>query len=412
MKPTFAERLTFSWFIAQRYLMTHRLSRSLSFISVFTVVGIALGTGTLIIALSILDGFDKEIKEKVVGFTSHIQVESYQSKPIQQFGQVAEKIARTAPSVRSITPYVSQEAIIRSGEVIDGVILKGIVPAADRSIAKQLITAGRFLQPSSVQKEIVLGAGLARRLSLQVGDSTFIFAISGMEGFSSQPKGASFHVVGTYESGMSEYDDVFAYIGLDEAQQLYSMDSSITGFEILTASMEEIEPLADSISRSLGYPFYVRTVFQNYRNLFSWIDLQKEMSPVVLALLCIVAVINLVGTMLMMIIEKTSAIGVLRSIGATRSGISTVFLIQGMMLSALGIAIGNLLAFVLCWSQARFQYFSIPSEVYFMTKVPVLLSPENFALVSFVALALSFLMSLLPAIAASRLNIISALRFG
>jgi lipoprotein-releasing system permease protein len=169
--------------------------------------------------------------------------------------------------------------------------------------------------------------------------------------------------------------------------------------------------VADRVQDLLGYPHYGRTVFQTYRNLFSWIELQKKPIPIILGLIIIVATVNIIGTLLMMVLDKTREIGVLRSLGATRWGIMRIFLRQGLTIALVGTFLGNALAFALCYAQMQFRFFALPSDIYFMTSVPILLRPEYFLLVSGATLLLCLASSMLPARLASRLHPVTAIRF-
>ena len=161
----------------------------------------------------------------------------------------------------------------------------------------------------------------------------------------------------------------------------------------------------------LGYPHFARTVFESYRNLFSWIELQKKPIPIILGLIIIVATVNIIGTLLMMVLDKTREVGVLAAMGATRWGITLIFLRQGLFIALLGTALGDLLAFSALFAQQELHIFSLPSDIYFMTSVPVLLRWEDFALVSVITVALCLLSALVPARLAARLDPVSAIRF-
>jgi lipoprotein-releasing system permease protein len=165
------------------------------------------------------------------------------------------------------------------------------------------------------------------------------------------------------------------------------------------------------VQELLGYPHYGRTVFQTYRNIFSWIDLQKKPIPIILGLIIVVATVNIIGTLLMMVLSKTKDIGILMSLGATRAGITRIFLRQGLTIALTGAGIGNVFAFVLCYSQMKFGFFSLPSDIYFMSSVPILLRPEYFLLVTAISIVLCLLSSIIPARLAARLHPVSALRF-
>ncbi len=399
-------------FIARRYLQSRRNAGFFSFIAGIAVFGVALGTAALIIALSVLGGFEREITEKVVGFTSHVQVLGFQNQPLLHPQQTMRLLTDSIPSVRSIAPFVLREALIRSREGVDGVVLKGIDPARDNSITRRFITSGTYdlEHEPGTQPKIVVGRKLAARLAVQVGGKATIFGIARYPHVDNT-RVMQFQVSGIYESGMAEYDDVYAFTDLASAENLFHMGDGVSGYDLLLTSVDSADVVAERAQDLLGYPHYGRTVFQSYRNLFSWIELQKKPIPIILGLIIIVATVNIIGTVLMMVLDKTREIGILRSMGATRAGITWIFLRQGLTIALIGTGIGNAIAFLLCAAQLEFRFFALPSDIYFMTSVPILLRVENFLLVSAISIALCMLCAMLPARLAARLNPVTAIRF-
>jgi lipoprotein-releasing system permease protein len=221
----------------------------------------------------------------------------------------------------------------------------------------------------------------------------------------------AFRVTGIYESGMAEYDDVYAYTGIQDAQVLFQIPDAASGFDIQLSRVDSADAVAERAADLLGYPHYARTVFESYRNLFSWIELQKKPIPIILGLIIIVATVNIIGTLLMMVLDKTREVGVLATLGATRWGITRVFLRQGLTIALVGTVLGNLLAFILLTLQQNFKILSLPSDIYFMTSVPVLMRWEDFLVVSAITVALSMLSALIPARLAARLDPVTAIRF-
>jgi lipoprotein-releasing system permease protein len=403
----------YSSFIARRYLRSRRHSGFLSFLSTIAILGVTLGTAALIIALNVLGGFEKEITEKVVGFSAHVQVQGFRNQPLPNSPQSVMLIEDSIAEVKAVAPYVSREALIRSRESVDGIFLYGLDPAKDISTVGRYIVAGRYeidREPGSLPN-IVIGRKLASKLSLGVGEKVTVFGIgAGVE--AGRVRARQFRVSGIYESGMAEYDDVYAFTSLEDAQIVFQMGQTISGYDIMVTDVDSAESVAAAVQDLLGYPHYARTVFQNYRNLFTWIELQKKPVPIILGLIIIVATVNIIGTLLMMVLEKTREIGVLMAMGATRWGVTRVFLRQGFTIALLGTLGGNILAFVLCYVQQEFRILSLPSDIYFMSSVPVLMRAEYFLVVSAVTMALCMVSSLIPARLASRLHPINALRFG
>lgn len=404
--------MSYAKFIARRYLHSRRNAGFVSFISGIATFGVTLGTATLIIALSVLGGFEREITEKVVGFTSHVQILGFQNQALKHYEANASLIERSFPSVKSVAPFVAKEALIRSKEGVDGILLKGIDPQRDNSTTRRYIVTGTYdlVREQAALPKLVVGKKLAARLALNVGDRATVFGVGRIVD-PGQSRVMQFRVSGIYESGMAEYDDVYAFTDLADAQTLFQYPESVSGYDLLLTNIDSAASVALNVQDLLGYPHYGRTVFESYRNLFSWIDLQKKPVPIILGLIIIVATVNIVGTLLMMVLDKTREIGILRSMGATRWGITTIFLRQGFTIALTGTLFGNVLAFGLCFAQKEFRFFSLPSDIYFMTSVPVLLRPEYFILVSFISIALCMLSSLIPARLASGVRPVNAIRF-
>jgi len=402
----------YTQFIASRYLRSPRNAGFFSFIAGIAILGVMLGTATLIIALSVLGGFEKEITEKVVGFTSHVQVMGFQNLPLREYKENTLRLSTCSPMVSAVTPYVAREALIRSKQGVDGIMLKGIEPESREVAARKYLLAGEFgLEKSQGGTAgIVLGRKLASRLGVGVGDRVVVFGIGRLlEG--GQGRAMAFRVTGIYESGMAEYDDVYAYTALRDAQILFQLPDAVSGYDIHLLRVDSASVVADRVSDLLGYPHYARTVFDSYRNLFSWIELQKKPIPIILGLIIIVATVNIIGTLLMMVLDKMREVGVLATLGATRWGITLVFLRQGFTIAVAGTLLGNILAFSLLYIQKEFRILSLPSDIYFMTSVPVLMRWEYFLVVSAITVALCMLSALIPARLASRLDPVTAIRF-
>ena len=220
-----------------------------------------------------------------------------------------------------------------------------------------------------------------------------------------------FDVIGIYESGMAEYDDLNAYINFDVATSFFELDDEVTGYNINLHNTAQIDSVKKVLSDILNYPFYVRSYRDINRHIFTWLELQQKPIPIVLGLIIIVAVFNIVGAVLMLVIQKTSAIGILRSLGANNKQILQIFLVQGIVLSALGIILGNILAFSLSTIQNEFGIISLPEHIYYLSKVPISIDFFIYLLVSALGFILSFLVSIIPSYVASKIQPITAIKF-
>ncbi len=404
--------MNYEWFIAKRFLQSQRRGGVVSFITLFSILGITLGTATLIITLSILAGFEKEIKDKVIAFITHIQVHSFNDQPLTYSHERLITLQQNLNGIQSIMPYVAKEGMIRSRKAVDGIYLKGIDLSHDQSLLKRYLKEGKFLdQSTEPTKQIIIGKKLAVKLSVQVGDSVVLFGVSGKSSDQLVPKAMKLCISGIYESGMAEYDDIFAFTDIHNAQELFAFDGKISGYDIMVNDISQVDAITKQLNTELGYPHFARSMFQLYRNLFSWIELQKEMSPILLVLIIIVATVNILGTLLMFVVDKVKEIGILTTLGATASNLRKIFFYQGILISIIGIVLGNILGFVVCGLQLQFQIISLPADVYYMNSVPIELNVINFLLVSIVAFVLSLATTYLPARAASKIHAVSAIKF-
>lgn len=402
-----------SLFVARRFLLSRRNRGFISFITFFAVLGVTLGVASLIVTLSILRGFETTIKESVVGFTSHMQVFGFQSQALQSPEASMRKVSEKFPAVKAMAPYVAREGMIRSDAGIDGVLIKGIDPLNDVSSVKDHIVAGRYeLTPgSSSRQTVVIGKRLADRLRAGVGGEVLLFALGGSSLNLSQARIMRFTIAGIYETGMEEYDASYVYIHLRSAQSLFQYGSAVSGFDILVDDLSALTGLAQDIPASLGYPHYGRTMFQMYRNLFSWIDLQKKQVPIILALIILVATVNVIGTLLMMVLEKAKDIAVLRALGAKRSTVSRIFLAQGILIGLLGTSLGTVLGYGLCWIESTYRLISLPSGIYYMSHVPIEVHWSDAAVVVGFAMLLCYLCALIPSRLAGKRDPVELLRF-
>ncbi len=210
---------------------------------------------------------------------------------------------------------------------------------------------------------------------------------------------------------MAQFDDLNAYVNISAAQKLFDIGDNVTGYDIKLNNISKIDSLTESLSEKLGFPYSVKSIYQNYRGIFTWIALQKKPIPIILGLIIIVAVFNIIGTLLMIVLEKISAIGILKSLGATRRQIIYIFINQGIFLAIIGILLGNILAYLLMDIQLQYKIISIPSSVYFMSTVPILLSVQTFAEVSGITFILCIVVSFIPSYIASKIQPVSTLRF-
>lgn len=403
-----------SIFIAKKYISNKQSSKFLSLVSIISVLGIAIGTAVLIISLTILNGFEEIVAQKIINFNSHIKITAFGNRNLPDSDIIeSEIIQKIGNDFHSSSKFISKLGIIKSRTVSEGVTILGIDTATDNTNIKEYIVDGNYELNSDKMKQIILGKKLSEKINAAVNDRITIFSLRKDElpDADNPPAIEQFIITGIFESGMAEYDDLNVYLSLNNAKELFETQNSISGYNIRLNNVNSIDSTANALQDLLGYPYYVRTIFQVHQNIFTWLDLQKEPIPIILGLIIVVAIFNIVGTMLMIVLERTSSIGVLKAIGFTKKKILQIFFVQGVFLGLLGIAIGCILAFVLSYLQLQFDLITLPGSIYFISTVPISIDLENYLIVAGIGLALSLLASLIPSYIASRMTIISSIRF-
>jgi lipoprotein-releasing system permease protein len=399
--------------IAIRHLTSKHNKGFVSFITFIAIIGVTLGVASLNITLSILGGFERTIKENVVSFTAHMQLFAFENDLLHNQEQTVQNVIARYPEVLEMAPYLTREGMIRSKDDIDGIVIKGVDPSNDISAAKHRLIEGLYdlEERESGAQRVVLGKRLAEKLNVQTHDRVLIYALGGTSLSLSQTRIMQFEITGIYETGMADYDGSYIYINLRNAQRLFQVGKTVSGFDILVSNVDSVKSLAQQIPEYLGYPYYARTMFQQYRNLFAWVDLQRVPVLIILALIIIVATVNIIGTLLILILGKSRDIGIFITIGMKKSEVVKVFLKQGMLIGIVGTILGNIIALALCWLELRYRLFPLPSGIYFMTHVPIELSIINFILVSAAAMCLTFIASWIPSRLAAKIDPITLIRF-
>lgn len=407
---------TWALFIARRYLAPARRNRFIGFITLIATLGVMFGTTALLVSLSILDGFDKTLRSNMISFMGHIEVTSIkQGRPLSGYREVVASLPKFEPQVTNVSPFVRREGIIRSRTGLEGVLVKGIDAATDLSTIRQRIVAGTFDLPEPAPgglPTVVIGERLGIKLKLRPGDTAVIFAPNGTPSPENPAGIEQFVVGGLYRTGMAEHDDIYTYTSLRTAQRLWKyQDDQITGYDILIRDVDSVAQASQRISVALGYPHFAQTFYDIFAPFFAWLDLQRVPIPIVLTLISIVAVFNIVSTLLIMILEKTESIGVLTTLGAGPGGVMSVFVGQGLLIGGIGTALGCLISLAFTLAQQHFQFLRLDADIYFIDAVPVSLNPWHYLIVISVSVVLCVLSTLFPAYVASRLRPVDALRF-
>lgn len=402
--------------IAKRYMSSRRRYAFVSVITLISIVGIIIGTAALVIVLSVMNGFESEIRSRILGTGSDIIVSSVSGEGIDDWEGLSEKI-KSVPGVIALSPVVHSKSAIASRNESDGVLVRGIVPELEArvsSIDKYLLTRKMtFAAGDSGLVGIWLGVNLADRLGVGIYDKVKLFslrdAVGGIGGII--PKALPCQVTGIFETGMYEYDANLVYIPLDAAQSLFNIENRISDIAVKTKNYNDADRIARAIDEVIGFRYYSTDWKVLNKNLFSWMTLEKWASFIILSLIIAVAAFNIISSLIMVVLEKKKDIGILMSLGLNGSRIRKIFMIQGVTVGLFGGALGCLLGFLLCLCQQSFHIITLPAEYYFISALPVKMKALDFLSVGLAAFLLSLLATIYPATRASSLNPVEAIRY-
>lgn len=415
--------MSYEFFIAKRYFQSKRRTGFISLINYFSIAGVMIGVAALIIVLSVMNGFETEVRSRIIGFDSHIRFRSFHDRGIENYRAI-EADLKKFDHVVAVSPYIFNKGLIINGSNRDAIIIKGVDPktAVDVSDIEDNIVWGEFdldtvqLAGEKPLPGVVLGKSLAIRLDVQLGDKIYVGSFSSSSNFfmPQQPVMKAFIVNGLFETGLFEFDSNFGYISIECAQDLLRMGKDqVSGIEIMLDQMNLtlVTNVADEMSDKFGYPYIAETWFERNKTLFSWMQIEKWAAFIILSLIIMVAAFNIISTMIMVVMEKKKEIGILKSIGAENHSIMKIFVLQGLISGIIGTVLGSLMGYVVCWSQLRYHWFSLPSDVYFISSLPIELKMLDFISIALAAILLSFLATLYPSWKAAKLDPVQAIRY-
>lgn len=392
--------MRFELVVALRYLKSKQKERFVSLITVISIAGVAVGVAALIIVLAVMSGFDEELKEKIIGANSHIIVEK--EGGISNVGAVLDVVEKV-PYVISASPFVNGQAMIRHKNDVIGSLIKGVSPEREPLITNiaSYVKRGAF---DLSDNKVIVGSEYANKFRVDLGDKVSI--ISPQSG-----KVYDFEVGGVFSSGMYEYDLSLAFISLENSQRLFAIGRRVSGIGIRVDDEFKVPSIKRAIQQRLGYPFWTRSWMDLNKNLFKALKLEKTVMFIILTLIVLVACFNIASTLIMIVLEKIKDIGILKAIGATRKHIMTVFTLEGFLIGLFGTLLGTGMGLTLSHLLKEYQFIKLPSDIYYIDKLPVLIKPMDTIIIGAAALILSLLAALYPAYSASRFDPVEAIRY-
>ncbi len=427
--------MPYEFFISRRYMRAKRKQVFVSIITFISIFGIFLGVAALIIVLAVMNGFEEDLRTKILGIKSHIEITANMAGPIKNYTAVREEIDKT-PGVVASTPFIYTQAMIRSGNGVTGVVIRGL----DTESSPKVINLGKIREgqleylnkiPADVLQGlpaedksltgIMIGKEMARNLGLSLYDTITIISPTGgiATPMGMVPRMKKFVVVGIFESGFYEYDSTLAFLSLKSCQEFLDMGDTVSGVDIVVHDIYKADVIARNIQSKLGFPFFAQNWMQMNKNLFSALKLEKRVMFIILSLIVLVAAFNIISALIMIVMEKSKDIAILKSMGATAATIMKIFIYQGLIVGVVGTFFGCIAGLTIAMNLQKislgveniFNFKILPGDVYYLSELPSKVNYSDVVVIVIGTLVICFLSTIYPALRASKLDPAEALRY-
>lgn len=392
--------MNWEYFVSWRYFTAKRKERFISLISLMSILGIAVGVMALIVVISVMNGFDKELRDKFTGVNPHVLIEK--EGGIENPQELID-LLESKEHVAAASPFINGQALFKTEDQVTGIFVRGIDPVRESKVSKieEYLTRGAF---DLDDDEIIIGKELARNFYLNLGDEITI--ISPNKG-----KQFKFIISGIFNSGMYEYDLSLTLVNIASAQKVFNLGESVEGIGLRLHSLYQARSVRNSLQKELGYPYWARDWLSMNRNLLSALKLEKTVMFVIVALIVVVACFNIAASLIMLVMEKTKDIGILKAIGASNKAIKRIFTIEGLAIGLSGTALGTIGGVLLCYLLKTYNFIKLPRDIYYLERLPVQLRLMDSVLIVSCALVITLFATIYPANRAAKLNPAETLRY-
>ncbi|SYZ74641.1 conserved membrane hypothetical protein [Candidatus Zixiibacteriota bacterium] len=403
-------------FIAGRYLRSGHFFTSVS--TWITVLGVTLGVAVVCFVMSMHNGFESELRKRLLGTTSHITVFPRDGMTIPHYRELIKDIMKV-PDVVAASPFIYYKAAISSASAGDGIVVRGIELNSEKNtadIAKTIIKGDYNFDISDFDTTelaagMLMGTTLADRLGVTVGDPVVLYSLRGEDlRRNLRPRIAKFYITGIFESGMYEFDAEMVYIPLQAAQKLFQMDDEVTAVHMKLTDIYLADKVTPEIKEAIGPGYDVVPWNVLHKNLFTWIALEKKILFIGFILIVLVAAFSIISTLVMLAMQKRSEIGILKTFGSTAASIRKIFIYNGLSIGLVGVICGWSIALAASWIQNKYALISLPAELYFIDYLPIEIHPFDFFLAGLVTMIICFLAAYYPAYRAAKHSVIEVLR--
>ncbi|MFH0866776.1 MAG: FtsX-like permease family protein [Bacteroidota bacterium] len=380
------------------------------------IISIVISIAVMIVSVAIVTGFQKEIRDKVIGFGTHIQItkfdsnESLEAQPIEK-NQPFYPSFNDVEGIRHIQVFATKAGIIKTNDAMEGAVLKGVGTDYDWSFFQNRIIEGNVpkLNDSTKSKDVIISKLIATRLKLKCNDSIRMYFIMQDQ---TQPKGRKFHISGIYETGLEEYDKVYVIGDIAQIQKLNKWSKTqVGGFEVLINDFDELDKMSEYVYENISYDLDSKNIKQLNPQIFDWLDLQDMNVIIILVLMILVSAINMISTLLILILERTNMIGTLKALGSKNTGIRKIFLHTSFYLIGKGLLWGNIIAIGLCLIQKYTGVITLSQESYYVSHVPINLNISYILLIDAGTIIVCLIMLIIPSFIISKISPVKAIRF-
>lgn len=404
--------MNFEFFIAKRYLTAKRKQAFISVITSISILGITIGVMALIIAISLITGFQEDVQDKILGATSHLIVSDIMGEGLKGYPQLISRL-RPVKGIKSVSPVAYNTVLITGPLKSSGAILKGLDFGLEKEISPWLRKLERGEFPREKEKEgLLLGRELAFSIGAEVGDVVTVLTPSPrLSPLGPIPKAKRYLVSGIYSAGLYEFDSSTALISLSSAQKLFGLEGRISNLQVNIEDIFQAPKIKERLQEILPPSVYVTTWMELNQSLFSALKLEKNIMFLTIALIVFVASLNIIATLILMVMEKTKDIGILISLGATSQNIKKIFFLQGAMIGLVGTTVGVVLGLLWCWLANTFELIRVPVDIYQISHVPFRIRILDLLIIIGVTLGISFLSTIFPSHRASRVDPVIALKY-
>ena len=405
--------MNYQLFIAKRYLTAKRKQAFISVITFVSVLGISIGVMALVIAIALITGFHNDVQDKILGSTAHLMVNELTGGGIEDYPKLIAGI-ESLDGVRVASPVVYDMALIQGPYKSSGAVLRGIDFDLEKKSSLWLmeLDGGRLPDPSVTKRGVLLGRELAFDIGAGVGDRVrVVTSATRLSPGGLMPKWWEFEITGIFHTGLYEFDSTSALIPLKTTQDLFGLEDRVSMIQIRIDRIFNAPRMKSVVEEFLPDSVYVTTWMELNESLFSALKLEKKLMFLTITLIVIVAALNIIATLILMVMEKTRDIGVLKAMGVHAQSIKKIFFLQGAMIGTIGTAVGTVLGLIWCWLANTFELIKVPADIYEIAFVPFRIRIFDLLLIIGITLLISFLSTLFPAHRASRVDPVKALKY-